>query len=111
MTLETAKPLALIVGVGGATGNAVSTELAANYRLAMVARSSTVINSLAEKFSHAIAYPCDVTNRQTWISTLNTIKSEMGKPNDILINIEGGDWGDYRQIAVTDLNRRSWLNL
>jgi NADP-dependent 3-hydroxy acid dehydrogenase YdfG len=111
MTLETAKPLALIVGVGGATGNAVCTELAANYRLAMVARSSTVINSVAEKFSHAIAYPCDVTNRETWISTLNTIKSEMGQPNDILINIEGGGWGDYRQISVTDFSNSFEVNV
>jgi NADP-dependent 3-hydroxy acid dehydrogenase YdfG len=111
MTLDTAKPLALIVGVGGATGSAVCTELAANYRLAMVARSSIVIKSLAENFSQAIAYTCDVTNRETWISTLNTIKSEMGLPDYILINTEGGGWGDYTQIAVTDFSNSFEVNV
>ena len=62
MTHATTKPLALIVGVGNATGKAVCTELASNYRLAMVARSSQVIDLLSTTLEQARAYPCDVTN-------------------------------------------------
>lgn len=111
MTTDFSKPLALIVGVGAATGKAVCSELADNYRLAMVARSSTLIESLAEKQANSTAYTCDVTSQTAWTLCLNTIKSELGKPDFILINTEGGGWGDYTQIDISDFSNSFDVNV
>jgi len=111
MTHTATKPLALIVGVGNATGKAVCTELASHYRLAMVARSTNVIGSLATTLEQAGAYPCDVTNRDAWVSTLKTIVAEMGLPDYILVNTEGGGWGEYMQIDVADFSNSFDVNV
>jgi len=111
MTVQTSKPLALIVGVGSATGSAVCAALAADYRLAMVARSAPVIESLAREFGGAVAYPCDVTDRESWISTLARIIDDMGQPDYVLINTEGGGWGDYTQIDATDFSNSFDVNV
>lgn len=111
MTTNTTKPIALIVGVGAATGTSVCTLLAANYRLAMVARSRTIIESLAKNLSEARAYQCDVTDREAWVSTLSTIQAELGQPHYILINTEGGGWGDYTQISVNDFSNSFAVNV
>ena len=111
MTKSAIKPLALIVGVGDATGKAVCTELASHYRLAMVARSTKVIDPLAASLTQAKAYPCDVTNRDAWVSTLKEIRAEMGLPDYILVNTEGGGWGDYTQIAIADFSNSFEVNV
>lgn len=105
------KPLALIVGVGDATGRAVCTALTSDYRLAMVARSTKVIDSLSTNLEDAIAYPCDVTDREAWISVLNKITVEMGLPEYILINTEGGGWGNYSEIAISDFSNSFEVNV
>lgn len=104
MTAKPTRPLALIIGVGSATGSAVCAELAADYRLAMVARTTPAIETLASRYDQANAYPCDVTNSDSWISTLTRIVDEMGQPNYVLINTEGGGWGDYTQLSTAELS-------
>ena len=111
MTQNETQPLALIVGVGGATGKAVCAALASGYRLAMVARSTQVIDSLAATFERARAYPCDVTDREAWISTLTSITAEMGLPDYILVNTEGGGWGDYTEINISDFSSSFEVNV
>ncbi len=109
--MPTAKPLALIIGVGSATGSSVCAELAADYRLAMVARTAPVIESLAQQLDQAVSYPCDVTNRASWVATLTAIIDDMGQPEYVLINTEGGGWGDYTQIAAADFSNSFDVNV
>ena len=77
----------------------------------MVARSTKVIDSLSTNLEHALAYPCDVTDREAWISTLTKITVEMGLPEYILINTEGGGWGDYSEIAISDFSNSFEVNV
>ncbi|MEM7097213.1 MAG: SDR family NAD(P)-dependent oxidoreductase [Pseudomonadota bacterium] len=93
-------PLALVVGVGAATGASFCRSIGQDMRLAMVARSSSVITELAALLPAASAYHCDVTDEILWRNTLTSIVSEHGAPKVVLINTEGGAWGDYGQMPV-----------
>lgn len=94
------KPLALIIGVGESTGKSVCLRLAPKYRLAMVARSTSVTDSIVSKINDARGFSCDIGNRTAWSETLKTIKQEMGLPARILINTENSIWGDFREISL-----------
>ncbi|MFT5101382.1 MAG: hypothetical protein ACI9HY_003518 [Planctomycetaceae bacterium] len=70
MTQNKTKPLALVVGVGDATGRRCA-ELGSHYRLDMVARSAKVIDSLAASFEQTSDYPCDVAMNSVGFSILS----------------------------------------
>ena len=48
----------------------------------------------------ATAYVCDVTNEPAWRDTLAKICANHGEPNVVVINTEGGAWGDYANMSV-----------
>jgi NAD(P)-dependent dehydrogenase (short-subunit alcohol dehydrogenase family) len=94
------KPLALIVGVGAATGRAVCERLGESHRVCMVARSRNVIDELAARLPQAWAFQCDVTDTARWQETLARIVAKLGVPDRIHFNTEGGGWGDYTEIDL-----------
>ncbi len=93
-------PLALVIGVGGATGRSVCQRFAAEYRLVMLARSESVIGPLAAALPYASAYQCDVSARDDYGRILSTIVEEHGLPDVIVVNTEGGGWGAYHEIDL-----------
>ncbi len=94
------KPIALVVGVGPATGQAVCRRLAGTYELVMIARSSKVIGPLADELPDAHAYEADVSQREEWPATLRRIVGEVGLPSRILVNTESAPWGAYNQLDI-----------
>ncbi len=92
--------LALIVGVGEATGQAVCRAWADEYRLLMVARSSGLIDRLAGELPDAHALPCDVADRDAWQHTLERIRTDFGVPGRILVNTESAAWGAYDELSL-----------
>ena len=94
------RDLALVVGVGESTGQAVCRLLAYRYRLVMVARSRALIETLAAELPDAHALPCDVADRDAWGAALRRIRDEFGVPTRILVNTEAAVWGAYDALAL-----------
>ena len=98
------KSSALIVGVGAATGAAVCRELNADHKLAMVARSTTTIGPLEAELDDAKAYPCDVSDRDAWAKTMANVEQDMGVPDVVVFNTEGGGMGPYNALDLDAFN-------
>ena len=98
------RELALIVGVGQATGQALCRLLADDYRLLLVARSAEFIGRLAAELPDARAFQCDVSDRQAYSALLSAIRSEEGIPRRILVNTERAAWGDYNQLSLDEMS-------
>ena len=94
------RPIALIVGVGPATGQTLCRRLAGNYELVMVARSQALIGTLAKELPDAHAYSCDVADQTAWPTTLAQIVREVGMPWRVLVNTESASWGDYNELPI-----------
>ncbi|MFT6435303.1 MAG: NAD(P)-dependent dehydrogenase (short-subunit alcohol dehydrogenase family) [Candidatus Azotimanducaceae bacterium] len=90
----------LVMGVGDATGQAICRLLSGKYTLAIVARSSGLISSLAAELKDTHAYACDVSDRESWAKTLKKIVSEVGLPQRILMNTESSAWGEYNELSL-----------
>lgn len=98
--MHTSKPVLLVVGVGAATGAAVCRRMASTHRILMVARSVGVIDALAAELPDAYAFACDVGVTNEWQAALELIVARFGVPDHILVNTEGGGWGDYHEIEL-----------
>ena len=97
------KPLFLVVGVGPATGATFCRLIAERYHVVMVARSTRVTEALVSDLPEAIAYTCDVADREAWQTTLGTIRETHGVPTRILVNTESAAWGAYNELSLGQL--------
>jgi NADP-dependent 3-hydroxy acid dehydrogenase YdfG len=104
------RELALVVGVGRATGQAVCRRWSDRYKLILVARSKEFITALAQELPDAHALPCDVANRDAWGATLRRIRDEFGIPKRILINTEAAAWGTYNTLSLDQLDNSFDVN-
>ncbi len=98
------RDVALIIGVGEATGQSVCRALADRYTLVMVARSKDLIHKLANDLPDAHALPCDVADREAWSAALNLIRDRFGTPARILVNTEAAAWGAYHELSLEQLS-------
>lgn len=64
-----ANPVMLIDGVAAATRQAISRLLQGRYTLVIVARSSGLFSSLAQKLNDAYVCICDISDREKWGAT------------------------------------------
>ena len=84
---DTAKPLALITGVGPGTGAALARRFAeGNYRVAMLARNADRLSALEREISNSIAVPCDVSDA----AALERAVAQVGDPKVVVHNAVGG---------------------
>ena len=105
-----AREVALVVGVGQATGQAVCRQWSDRYKLILVARSTEFITALAHELPDAHALPCDVADRDAWAATLGRIRVEFGLPKRILINTEAAAWGEYNTLSLDQLDNSFDIN-
>ena len=105
-----AREVALVVGVGPATGQALCRQWADRYELILIARSKAFITALADELPDAHALPCDVGDRDAWDATLRRIRDEFGLPKRILINTEAAAWGEYNALSLDQLDRSFDIN-
>jgi len=105
-----ARQVALVVGVGRATGQAVCRRWADRYKLILIARSKEFITALASELPDAHALACDVGDRDAWGVALRRIRDEIGLPTRILINTEAAAWGEYDALSLDQLDRSFDIN-
>jgi NAD(P)-dependent dehydrogenase (short-subunit alcohol dehydrogenase family) len=95
----TAKPLALITGIGPGTGRALSERFAAaGYRLALLSRNAERLQAVAGRLAGAEAFVCDVADEQALAATLDAVKAAMGTPKIVVHNAVGGAFGNFLEI-------------
>src|SRR5438270_2711920 len=94
---STAKPLALVTGVGPGTGAAVVRRFAeGGYRVAMLARDADRLAALEREIPGSIAVPCDVGDP----AALERALVEVGAPKVVVHNAVGGAFGTFQQIEA-----------
>ena len=104
---DTAKPLALITGVGPGTGAALARRFAeGNYRVAMLARNADRLSALEREISDSIAVPCDVSDA----AALERAVAQVGDPKVVVHNAVGGAFGTFEQIEAETLRRNFEIN-
>ncbi|HEX7929607.1 MAG TPA: SDR family NAD(P)-dependent oxidoreductase [Sphingomicrobium sp.] len=104
---STAKPLALITGVGPGTGSALVRRFAeGGYRVAMLARDRDRLAALESEIPDSLAVPCDVTDALA----LERVIAEIGAPKVVVHNAVGGAFGSFRDIDPSVLQRNFEIN-
>ena len=105
------KKSCLVTGVGWGTGNAIVRRFASSgYNVAMLARRDDRLAEMAKTINGASAYPCDVTDIDSFTATVKAIESDLGAPSVVIHNAVGGSWGSFLEIDPADLERNFKVN-
>lgn len=93
--------VALITGVGGATGAALVRRFASGgYRVAMLARNAARLAALAREIDGASAFPCDVEDRQALAEAVAAVRLAMGAPTVVVHNAVAATFGQYDTLSL-----------
>lgn len=102
-----AKPLALVTGVGPGTGTAIVRRFArAGYRTAMIARDAERLAALQEEIPDSRAFVCDVTDETALADTI----AAAGAPRVVVHNAVGGAFGTCADVGPEVLQRNFAIN-
>lgn len=97
------KPVAVVTGVGPGLGAALVRRFAAEYNVAMIARSGDYLKSLATETEasggYALAIPADVSDRAQLEAAFKQIRDRLGDPEVLLYNAGSGTWGTIVEIS------------
>ncbi len=105
------KKICVIVGVGPGNGAAFAYRFSKEgYHLALLARSGTIINRMAEALGNAIAYECDVSNHASINKTFNRIQQDLGEIDVVIYNAGSGSWGNIEEIKPEDFESNWRVN-
>jgi NADP-dependent 3-hydroxy acid dehydrogenase YdfG len=104
----TTKPLALVTGVGPATGAAMARRFAdGGYRVAMLARDASRLAALEAQIPDSIALACDVADP----AALQGALARIGAPRVVVHNAVGGAFGNFREIEPAVLQHNFDVNV
>ncbi|HHT0591787.1 TPA: SDR family NAD(P)-dependent oxidoreductase [Legionella anisa] len=102
------KKVCVIVGVGPGNGAAFASRFSKEgYHLALLARTKTFSNELADKLGNAYAYECDVGHSNSVEKTFAQIQQDLGTIDVIVYNAGSGLWGNIEEIKPKDFEA-SW---
>jgi len=104
------KKICLITGVGPGTGTALVRRFAAEYEVAMLARSNERLAQLAQELPSAHAYPCDVTNTPQLMHVVEQIRQDLGAPAVVVHNAVRGAFGSFLEIEPEVLEENFRIN-
>ena len=104
------KKICLITGVGPGTGTALVRRFAAEYEVAMLARSNERLAQLAQELPSAHAYPCDVTNTPQLMQVVEQIRQDLGAPAVVVHNAVRGAFGSFLEIEPEVLEENFRIN-
>lgn len=97
----THNPVCVVVGVGPGNGAAfVQRFVEEGYRVAMIARSSEVMDKLAAELPQARAYICDIGDAARVESTFAQIASDLGAVDVLVYNAGKGVWGSAEEVSL-----------
>ena len=103
--------IALIAGVGGATGAALSRRFAqGGYRVAMLARNAERLAELEAQIPGARAYPCDVADLDRLGAVVERVEAELGAPHVLVHNAVAATSARIFEAKVADLERNFRVN-
>jgi NAD(P)-dependent dehydrogenase (short-subunit alcohol dehydrogenase family) len=103
--------IALITGVGGATGAALSKRFAkGGYRVAMIARNSERLAELESSIGGARGYPCDVADLDQLGAIVDRVQAELVAPYVLVHNAVAATFAKIFEASVTDLERNFRVN-
>jgi NAD(P)-dependent dehydrogenase (short-subunit alcohol dehydrogenase family) len=95
--------VAVVVGVGPGTGAALARRFAKAYRVALVARSTDYLKTLADEIraggGEALAAPADVGNFSEMAGAFTAIRERLADPEVLLYNAGSGVWGTIVDIT------------
>lgn len=107
----TAKPVAIVTGVGPETGAAISRRFAeGGYRVAMLARNGERLAALQNEIPDSRGYICDVTDEAQIEAVLAKVTRELGSPEVLVHNAVGGAFGNFLDIDPKVLNYNFQVN-
>jgi len=96
-------PVAAIVGVGPGLGASLARRFAQGYAVALNARSTGYLHSLAEAIratgGHVLEVPADIGNRAQVEAAFKSIRERLGPPEVLLYNAGSGTWGTITDIT------------
>ena len=104
------KKVCLITGVGPGTGSALVRKFAEDYEVAMLARSQARLNDLSDEIAQAHAYPCDVTDTDALLDTVQKVRNDLGAPSVVVHNAVGGAFGNFLEIDPAVLEQNFQVN-
>ena len=96
-------PVAVVVGVGPGTGAALARRFAKGYRVALIARSTDYLKTLADEIraggGEALEAPADVGNFSEVAGAFAAVREKLADPEILLYNAGSGVWGTIVDIT------------
>ena len=97
------KPVCAIIGIGPKNGAAFARCFdKAGYRIALLSRSTTFSEELANELSEARAYACDAADPASVEVALSQVRSELGAVDVLIYNAGNGSWKDVEEITAEE---------
>jgi NAD(P)-dependent dehydrogenase (short-subunit alcohol dehydrogenase family) len=104
------KPVCAVVGVGPGNGASLARRFAADHRVALIARSRMLIDTLATEIGDAQAYACDARDGAALGDTFAQIAAELGNIDTLVYNGGSAVWGNIEEITPADFESAWRLN-
>jgi NAD(P)-dependent dehydrogenase (short-subunit alcohol dehydrogenase family) len=103
--------IALITGVGNATGAALARRFTqGGYRVAMIARNAERLAGLESKIPGAHSYPCDVADLDRLGAVVDRVGAELGAPHVLVHNAVAATFAKLFETSVEELERNFRVN-
>lgn len=98
--------------MGPGTGRALAARFAAGgYRVALLARDATRLETMARDLPGSRAYACDVGDAAAVDTTVAAVIADFGVPSIVIHNAVRGTFGDFRSLDPTDLEANFRVNV
>jgi NAD(P)-dependent dehydrogenase (short-subunit alcohol dehydrogenase family) len=108
----TDKPVAIVTGVGPATGSAIVKRFSSGgFRVVALARSAERINALATTLPDVHAITCDVSGESDVRAAVAEVRQRFGPPDVLIHNAVGGGWGNFQEIDPQMLRSNFEVNV
>ena len=104
MTPTEAKPVAAIIGVGPGLGASLARRFAAEYAVAINARTpdflGTLANEIRERGGAALEIQADISKPEQIRSAFQVIRTRLGEPEVLLFNAAAGPFGNVNEVTA-----------
>ena len=100
------KPVCAIIGIGPKNGAAFARRFnSAGYRIALLSRSTTFSEKLANDLSDARTYTCDASDPDSVEASFTQLRSDLGTVDVLIYNAGSGSWLTVEEISAQEFER------
>lgn len=101
----------LVTGVGEGNGRSISNRFATEgYRVAMLARTGERLDRYEKEIDGAKGFVCDVSDADSMLSTVTTVRDELG-PIDVFVHNAGsGMFADFQSTTAEQMETAWRIN-